>query len=233
MSHAIRRNVALGVAGVAIAAGGGLAYATTKESPADQRKAFLDDAAKRLNVSPSDLGAALQGAFGDRLDEAVKNGTLTKAQADRIKQRLKDGGGLPLFGGRGPGGPGVGPSGPGGGPGFGPHGPGPGPGFGRGPFRVLDAAAKYLDLSQAKLRDALAAGKSLADVAKDQGKDVDGLKTALTDAAKADLDKAVADKRLTQEQEDRMLKELDSHIGDLVDAVRPERGLRRGFRHRR
>ncbi len=85
------------------------------------------------------------------------------------------------------------------------------------PTRVA-AAAKYLGLSEADLRTKLRDGQSLADVAKAQSKDVDGLKTAILDAAKADLDKAVADKKLTQSQADDIYNALKSHIDDVVNA---------------
>lgn len=221
MNHTIKRRVAISVAGLTVLAGGGIAFAATQSSPSAERKALLDNAAKRLNVSPDDLSAALQGAFEDRLDKAVADGRLTKEQADRIKARIKADGGIPL-------------GGPLGGPGeqhF-RHGPG-GPGFGfghHGPGHSVDAAAKYLSLSESELHDQLESGKSLADVAKAKGKDVDGLKQAIVDAAKADLDKAVADKELTGAQRDQMVKDLESHVDDLVNGkpAAGKRGFRRG-----
>jgi len=211
VNSSTKRKLVAVVAGLAVTAGGGLAFAASKDSAADQRKAFLDNAANRLRVTPDQLSSALEGAFGDQLDAAVRAGRLTQAQADEMKRRIKEHGGVPFFGG--PGGPG----------GF--RGRGPGGRFGHhGPFGQLDAAAKYLGLSADKLRAQLKAGKSLADVAKAQGKEVAGLEQAITDAAKADLDKAVAAKRLTQAQADRIAKELASHVGDLVQGKRPAGG---------
>lgn len=51
-------------------------------------------------------------------------------------------------------------------------------------------------------------GKSLADLAKDKGKSVDGLKKALRDPIRKDADKAVEDGVLTKEQADRLVEEL-------------------------
>ena len=51
---------------------------------------FLNDFARRLGVSPAKVRSAYQGAMADRLDQLVKDGKLTKAQAERIKQHLKD-----------------------------------------------------------------------------------------------------------------------------------------------
>jgi len=195
----------IGAAGAAVAAGAaGAAYGVTQSSRDSERQAFLNDAAKRLNVSPDKLSAALKGAFSDRLDAAVKAGRLTQQQADAIKQRLAQKGGLPFFGGPHRFG------GPHGGPFFGgPHG---GPFFGG-----LDAAANYLGLTDQQLGDQLGSGKSLAQVAKDKGKSVDGLKGAIRDSLKSRLDQAVNDKRITKDEEDRILSNLDSRLDDIVN----------------
>lgn len=206
MERMLKRRVAVGAAGLAALGGGGIAYAATKDPGATDRKALLDDVAKRLNVAPGDLQSAVQGAVSDQLDKAVADGRLTRQQADAMKQRLKDAGGLPLFGG-GPRGGSLhrGRLGPGGGLLFG------------GP----DAAAKYLGLDAAALRDKLASGKSLADVAKDQGKDVAGLEQALVDAARSRLDQAVADNRLTEQQRQSILDRLKSRVADLIAGKPP------------
>jgi ribosomal protein S20 len=121
---------------LAVAAFAGGAYAAT-QSRTGSRQAFLNDVAKRLNVTPQQLSAALKAASLDRLDAAVKAGVLTQAQADRIRQRIQQGGTAPLlFGpgelapggvGQAPGRPGLAPDGapgiaPGGAPGIAPDG---------------------------------------------------------------------------------------------------------------
>ena len=206
MNRRMKRNLALGAAGLAIAGGAGGALAATKGSD-NERKAFLDDAAKRLNVSPEALTKALQGAFFDRLDAAVKAGKLTQPQADAIKKRVQQGAGIPFLGPgpRGPGGPRVGP----GARFFGPRAGGP-------LFGALDAAAKYLGLTDAQLRQRLESGKSLAQVAADQSKPLAGLKDALKAGARTKLGAAVAAKRLSKEQEQRILGDLDRRIDELV-----------------
>src|SRR3954451_3263385 len=132
-----RRTAVLVLTGVALAAAGGGAIAATQ---ADPEKSIIEDAAKRLNVTPKALRDALSEAQQAELDKAVKTGKLTQEQADRIKEhRLDEGHVL--------GGPGCGPRF--GGPGR-PGGPGPGPGPGRGRFdhggpgASIDAAAKAL-----------------------------------------------------------------------------------------
>jgi hypothetical protein len=244
MTPKLKRRLAGGAAGLALLAGAGGAYAVA-QGGSNGRQAFLNDVAKRLNVTPDQLTAAFKGALADKLDADVKAGRLTQAQADAIKKESEEHGGLP-FGGPGRGGPGPGfgpgrpgPGGPLGGPGrppgpppfAGPH-DGHGPG---GPFAAgFAAAAKYLGLTDAQLKTKLEAGKSLAQVAGDQNKDVDGLKSAIEAAVKTDLDKAVTDKRITQKQEDRILSGLHARIGDIVNRKpgdrppRPPRGLQRG-----
>jgi hypothetical protein len=142
-----KRTVAIGAAAALAVAGGGVAYAAATGT--DQGDALLTDAAQRLDVSPSELRSALEGAFGDQLDQAVRAGKLTQRQADQIKARIARYG-LPLGG---PGGPG--PNGRGG---FGFGGPMGGPGhspFGAG----LDAAADYLGLTRAQLARQLMNGR--------------------------------------------------------------------------
>ena len=207
MERKLKRNLAIGAAAVTALAGAGGTYAATRDSGAKERDAYLADAAKRLGVSPKKLESALSGAFSDRLDAAVKQGRLTRKQADAIKRRVNERGGPPI------GGPLLG-------------------GAGRfhhrfgGPFRAgMGAAAKYLGLTRAQLRDRLASGKSLAQVAKDRGKSVDGLEKAIEDAVRARLDKAVSKKRLTEAQERRILANLHDRIDDLVRRA-PPRHLR-------
>jgi hypothetical protein len=92
-------------------------------------------------------------------------------------------------------------------------------GEGGGPFG--DAAATYLGLTPDELRAQIEGGKTLAQVAVDQGKSVDGLKAAILAGAKADLDAAVAAGKLTAAQEQKMLAELQSHLDDIVNNSGP------------
>ena len=64
-------------------------------------------------------------------------------------------------------------------------------GFGPGLMAGVEDVATYLGLKPADLATQLRSGKSLADIATAQGKTVDGLKTAITDAATKQLDAAV------------------------------------------
>src|SRR5262245_31123959 len=98
--------------------------------------------------------------------------------------------------------------------GGGPGGPGPG----------AQAIADYLGLTAAQLRTQLESGKSLADVAKAQGKTVGGLQDAIVADAKSHLDAAVAAGRLTASQEASMLADLKAHVDEIVTRVGPGPG---------
>ena len=224
MAISTRRKLAAGAAGLVVLAGSGGAYAATQKStatppdPAAEQKAFLDDVAGRLHVSSDQLTAALKGAAQDRIDAAVQAGRLTQDQADKLKQRIAQANGLPL----------IGP---------GPRGfqrPFGGPGFGRlavGPLPEMRAAADYLGLTPVKLFTALRGGKSLADVANDQGKSVDGLKAAMKAAETARLDKAVKAGYLTDAQRTQIEQGLDQRLDDFVNGTGPRFGFRHGERH--
>jgi hypothetical protein len=206
MNFRSKRMVVVAATTLAVVGGGAAAVAATGSG--SRGSDFLDSVAKHLGVSPQKLEDATKAAAVDQVNADLAAGRITQAQADALKKRIEAGNGV--LGG--PGGPGFG-RGPGG-PGFG--GP-PGPGFGRPAIaNEIAAAAKYLGLSEADLRTKLGDGQSLADVAKAQSKDLAGLKTAILDAAKGDLDKAVADKKLTQSQADDIYNGLKSHIDDLV-----------------
>ena len=82
-------------------------------------------------------------------------------------------------------------------------------------------AAEYLGLTEAELREQLADGKSLADVAKAKGKSVDGLEQAILAEAKSALDEAVKNERLTQVQADEAYQRLQDSIDDIVNGDFP------------
>ena len=201
---AMRRKVLAGAAAALVVGGTGAGLAATKltrTSPSEESKAIVNDAAKNLGISPTKLSHALKKAFSDRIDAAVADGRLTKAQGEELKRRINSGD-FPLFG------PPV----------FGPGFPAPHP-F----FHGLDAAASYLGLTEAQLDSRVEQGKTLAEIAKAQGKSVDGLKAALVKDANDKLDAAVKAGRLTKADEQRVLQDLQARIDDLVNGRLRER----------
>jgi hypothetical protein len=211
----MRRKVIAGAAAALAVGGAGAGVAATKltSSPGEESKAIVNDAAKSLGIEPSKLSAALKKAFEDRIDAAVAAGRLTKQQGDELKQRIESGD-FPIFGP----------------PAFG-HGFGAPHPF----FHGLGAAATYLGLTEEQLHNRLESGKTLAEIAKAQGKSVGGLKAAMLKDAKSHLDAAVKAGRLSSAEEQRVLADLEQRIDDLVNGKLPDRFPGRhgfGFRDR-
>ena len=164
-----KRIAAIVSAVAVVAAGTGAAFATTvKEDGGGPEQAIIDNAAKRLNVSPGDLRNALGSALDDQLDQAVKDGKLTQEQADAIKQRRKEHGSVL----------GIGPR---------LHHRGHGPGL-FGLRESIDEVATALGTTPAKLREQLQDGKTIADIAKANGKDLADVKKIVVDAVSKRLD---------------------------------------------
>jgi len=86
---------------------------------------------------------------------------------------------------------------------------------------VFAAAARYLGLTPAELRDQLP-GTSLGQLAEDQGKSVDKLQAAMMAAFKARLDSARKQKLITKKGEKQVLALFHDHISALVALVWPE-----------
>jgi hypothetical protein len=214
VQRSLKRNLVIGLAALGVAAFAGGAYAATQSSAPNTRQAFLNDVAKRLHVTPQQLTQALNGATNDQLQAAVKAGRLTQAQADRLAQRLKQNGTAPAI----PFGFGFGL-----GPRFiHPHGPGfpGGPGMFGGRFGApleLPAAASYLGLTNAQLFQQLASGKSLAQIATSKGKTAGGLEQAMTNSIKTRLDRLVANKLITADQEKAMLSRVSARLAAVIN----------------
>jgi len=208
MDRSLKLKLTAGtVGGLAAVGAGGAIAATQLHSPKAEGQAIVNDAARRLGVKPSALESALKKAAEDRVDAAVAAGRLTKQEGDALKTQIASGDFPPLaepqvfsrgFGFMGPG------------PVFGRH-------FGfMGPGPALAPAATYLGLSASDLRSKLESGKSLAQIARAQGKSVDGLVAALVAEARQHLDEAVSAGQLTKTQETEMLAKLRAGISDFV-----------------
>jgi len=206
---------ALALSAALVAGGTGVAIAAVSEDDHEKpEQAILDDAAKRLNVTPDKLRDALAAAQDAQLDRAVEDGDLTQKQSDAIRAARKQSGhvlggphALRLRGGR---------------PRLQGGGPGAGFGHGRGPLGrelrlgILAGLADALGTTRQQLVDELRDGKSVADVAKANGRSLDDVGKALEATAKAKLDKAVEDGDLTRRQADRLL----SRLGEKIDALK-------------
>jgi uncharacterized protein (DUF433 family) len=204
-----RRIAVVAAAGALVAGGAGAAIgATQKDKSKETEAAILADAAKTLNTTPEKLRDALGSAEDNQLDEAVKAGDLTQEQADAIKRHRTESGsvlGLP-------------PAGPV------PFGPGREMHFGVGADSAIADAAKALGLTPQQLLSRLRDGKTVADIAKAQGKDLGDVKAAVKAGEKQRLDEAVKAGKLTRKQADEIL----SHADDVLDRLASKPLVMRG-----
>jgi hypothetical protein len=189
---------AIAVLVVGLGAAGAVA-ASSYLSPDEESKAIIDDAAGQLGLEPEELSDALKQALKNRVDEAVEAGRLTEEQGAELKERI-DSDDHPLL---------LGP---------GKH---SGPDFGHHVhFMGLEAAASYLGMTEAELRDALQ-DSTLAEIAREQGKAVTGLVKAIVADKTRRIDEAVADGRLTEEQGSDLKARLTEHVEALVNGELP------------
>jgi hypothetical protein len=207
MTQRKKRTVAAGAAAVLAIAGGGAAIAATNGgSPAQESQAVVDEAAQQLGVSSAKLSDALEQALESRVDAEVAAGRLTKAEGEELKSRI-EAGAVPLIALGGP------------------------RGFHQHRLPGLDAAASYLGVTEAQLQASLRSGKTLAEIAKADGKTVDGLVAAMVADAKQHIAADVAAGRLTRAQQQSILSTLEQHITDLVNGKRPTPPAGAGFDH--
>jgi hypothetical protein len=87
---------------------------------------------------------------------------------------------------------------------------------------LLAAAADYLDLTKDELRAQLP-GTSLAALAQNEGKTVDGLEAAMLAPAKERLAHAIAGGTITQAQADKRLARLEQLVDRLATKVFPKK----------
>ena len=194
-----RTKLAVGAGAALAVVGASGAVAADRLTPKEESKVVVADAAKQLGVDPAKLTDALQKALENRIDEAVKAGWLTEAQGRTMKQRIESGD-FPLFGGAGFAGP---------------------RGFAHRGFRDLDAAAAFLGVDEDVLRLRLRDGDTLAEVAKDKGKSVDGLISAIVAGTAKRLDEAVAAGRITKAQRDEIVAGLKERTTAIVNGDFP------------
>lgn len=205
-----RKILAATVAGLAVTGGIGAGIAASQDD--SRTSSFFDAVAKHLGISSEELEDATRAAAIDQVDAALEDGRITEEQAEELKSRIESGDFPPFFV------PGLFFGGPKGGEDEFDFGFGVGPDLDLHFGDKLGAAAEYLGITDEELREELESGKSLADLAEEKGKSVDGLKDALLADAEARLNEAVEEDKLTREQADRILERLREGIDDLVQA---------------
>jgi uncharacterized protein (DUF433 family) len=213
-----------------IAGGTGVAIAAvTKDDAKKSEQAVLDDAAKRLEVTPQKLRDALAAAQDAQLDQAVKDGDLTQKQADAIKAARKASGTVLGPGLRG--GPWM-HDGPGPGKVFELRG-GPGPRLHHLGVRgdLFDDIAKALGTTKEKIVEQLRDGKSVAEILKANGTSVADVRAAVKAAMTTRLDKAVKAGDLTRKQADEILANVDEKVAAIASGKGPRLRLRAERHH--
>jgi hypothetical protein len=205
-----RALAAAGVLTVAGVAGTMAAVNAQQPSPspsppaAAQQRAndHLNRLAQNLGVTVDRLRAALQQTALQEVDAALQRGDITAERAQQARDRINSGD-IGRFGG---------------GFGIGRGGGERGDRFGASHEEI----AQFLGVTAEQLRTELN-GTSLAQVAQNHGRARAQLIQFLTSAAQQDLAGAVQAGRLTQQQADQRLAELQSRIEQMVDRVRQPR----------
>ena len=149
-------------------------------------------------LSDADREARATERIRTELQNLVDDGTITAAQADAVAADLAAS--LPD---RGPGGPGW---------------------HHRHPGFDGEVLAGLLGIDVETLRSDLRDGKTVAEIAAEQGVDVQTVIDSLVAEAKAHLDLSVESGRLTQEEADAKLAEVTERITDFVNNGLPARG---------
>jgi len=187
--------IGLAVAAVATAAllvsrPGGPAFAQTPPDPdaGGRHDRYEQLLAEQLGITVEQLQAAQRAARDRLIDEAVASGKLRPELAEKLKNAE------------------------------------PGairPAIGRAvkkvAVNVIEEAANILGLSVQQVRDAFREGKSLNDLAQEQG--VDDFQAKLEAALTEKIRQAVAEGSLNQEAADRLQEALSARIDDLVNAT--------------
>ena len=164
------------------------------EAPGEYCAAFRKAFAANLGVEESALAPAAKQAAIATIDQAVKDGKMKQAVADRLKARIDkaDADGCKFLAGR----------------------------VGKVQAAVgavkdaVTAAADALHITPAELGAQLKAGKSLKDVATDKGVPYAEVSAAVLKSVKADLDAAVAAGTIKQPRADRILERLTKNLAD-------------------
>lgn len=206
-------GIATIVALLGVAVLGAAVYAQDDEgSPFDFGARFKEAVAKALGVTVDEYDAAVKEAHEQVLDEAVTEGKLTEEQAERMRERMEQ---SPGAWGRGKG--------------FkAPRGEGfkaPRGGFGgRMGGAPIGLVAEKLGMTAEDLMAEIQAGKSIAEVAEEQGVDVQEIVAAYMEPLAERLSQVVENGRITQEQADSMLDKAEERALEMLNNTWEGRG---------
>lgn len=178
----------------------------TSDGPFNFYERFRQALAGILGISVEEYDSAVEQAQGQVIDEALAEGWLTQDQADRMLERMAQG------------------------PGFGMEGMGgfmgrPGRGMGGGGVNLISVAADALGMSQDDLLAALQEGQTISDIASEQGVDPQTIADAYLAQLTENLNQAVEEGRLTQNQADWMLQQEQERLPDQLSATWEDHAL--------
>jgi len=176
---------------------------------------FQQNLAKRLGVAADKLQSAESGAAKDTIDQMVKDGKITQAQATQIESHLGDATNCKL------------------------QGTSEGNNVGHGNMMKLQQylsvaeaqVAKGLGISSADLTSQLQSGKSLHDVATAHKVSDTQLKTLLNNAIQNELKQAVSAGDVTQAQADMVTKQITNNpmfLDRLINGHKGQQGQQSG-----
>ncbi|RNB89860.1 hypothetical protein EDM56_11930 [Brevibacillus fluminis] len=169
----------------------------------------IADIAKEQGVAEDAVVSLLVSQEEAQLKKQVEDGKLTQDQADKMKENASDRVKSMIENKMDRGGMGRG-------------------GFGMMSFQNNTELLSLLKLDETKLQDALKAGKTIADIAKDQGVSEDDVIKLLVEQRKEQLKKEVTDGKMTQEQSDKMSEQLEISVKNMVEGKMGQRGGRGG-----
>ena len=192
-------GIATLIAILGVAAIGTVAFAQEDGEgfPFDFGARFREAVAEALGITVDEYDAVVEEAKNKVADEAVAEGWLTEEQATRMKERTE--------------------------PGFGPHGMGKGfveprGGFmGRGGDSIVGLIAEELGLTVQELFAELQDGKTLGELASEKGLDVEAITAKHLAQVEENLNQAVEDGKITQNQADWMLQQAEERVPDMLD----------------
>lgn len=198
-------KVGLAIVAVVVLAGAAVGFVSAQTEGGVPGSDFVARLAEKLGISQEELQDAIDETGLEIVDEAVTEGNLTEEQGDRIRDRVESGDGLLPFGGFGKG-----------------FGKGFAVGLGVGHLAAsLDDLADFMGIATEELRDAMAEGQSLAEVAAAQNVSEDDLKAFLLSQCEERLAEAVESGRITQERADEMLAAAPERIEQMINQEGP------------
>ena len=194
------------VAGIIVVSAGVLGGVAQAQVPPGEDKgalhaAYEEKLAQKLGVTVEQLQAAQKSARDEMIDEAVAAGRITAEQGEKLKS---------------------------GEPGDMRH--ARGGGIKNAVGNIFETAASLLGLSNEEVHAGLQEGKSLNDLATDQG--VGNFEAQLVAKLTADIQAKVADGSITQEQADRLMENLADRVSKIANHEGGKMGGGEGMRGR-